>query len=826
MSAATNTLVIVESPAKAKTITKYLGKGYTVLASYGHIRDLPSKNDAVRPDDDFTMEWEINSRGKNQIKEIQEALKSSSALVLATDPDREGEAISWHITEILRQKKALKDKRVERIVFHEITPSAIEKALAHPRSIDNHLVDAYLARRALDYLVGFSVSPVLWRKLPGSRSAGRVQSVALRLIAEREKDIELFVSQEYWSIHVTLKTKDDKEFEAKLATLDGKKIDKFDWSSKDQAHAVLDKIKSYATYTVSSLDKKNQKRHPSPPFTTSTLQQEASRKLGFSASRTMRIAQRLYEGVKIGSQTIGLITYMRTDSVVISQSAMDAVRTMILSQFGAPYVPPAPRFFKTKAKNAQEAHEAIRPTDFTLLPDQASRYLDNDQAKLYTLIWRRAVASQMSPGEVELVRADLTSPDGFATVFATGTTLLFDGYLKLYQEGKDEEEETTGTLPLLTMGDPTTKLHDRADQHFTQPPPRYTEASLVKRLEELGIGRPSTYATIIQVLLDRDYVRLDKKRFIPEGRGRVVTAFLENYFNQYVQYSFTADLENKLDDIANGELPWKSVLKTFWQRLHTDVEDTKKLKISDVLDILTAALEPFLWPPTAPDYNPDNPRLCPGCKKGNLSLKVGRYGAFVGCSDYPDCTYIRSLGASGTDLEAARAELQGAAGDAEQWPKHLGTSPDGLEVTLRKGPYGLYVQMGDASTAAPAKQAKTPGKSGAKAKAVAKPKRASLLPGQNPATFTLEQALTLLSLPREVATDPETGHPVLAGLGRFGPYLKVDTTFYSLPKGEDILTLSPQRALEILAQKRLEPKKPPRGGGFKRTVTKTRGKKA
>lgn len=775
----TQSVVIVESPAKAKTINKYLGSNYTVLSSYGHVRDLPSKNGSVNPDKDFSMLWEVNPKGKSQIKSIQDALKNADNLLLATDPDREGEAISWHIYEILKKKKALVGKDIQRIVFHEITPTAIKEALEHPRFIDEDLVDAYLARRALDYLVGFSLSPILWRKLPGSRSAGRVQSVSLKLIAERENEIELFRSQEYWSLHVLLKPASGKQFEAQLSALDGKKVEKFQWKTKEEAHKLLDRLKGYETYTVSNLEKNQQKRNPSPSFTTSTLQQEASRKLGFPTYKTMNVAQKLYEGIKVDAQTIGLITYMRTDNVNISTSATQAARSMIKENWGDTYIPSSPRFFKSKAKNAQEAHEAIRPTDFSLSPEKAAAYLDADQLKLYTLIWKRSVASQMSCAQFEQVRVKFLSPDQYATLSASGSTLVFDGFLKLYKEGKDEDEEENFTLPPLTNGATLEKVKDRADQHFTQPPPRYTEASLVKKMEELGIGRPSTYSNIIKVLIDRQYVKLEKKRFIPESRGRVVTSFLENYFTQFVQYSFTANLEDKLDDISNGKLNWKDILAQFWKSLCQNVKEAEKLKISDVLDVLTTALEPFLWPKENPEEAID--RLCPKCKTHKLSLKVGKFGAFIGCENYPTCNYTRKL--SETEEEKNEASEQE---EDSPWPRLLGKADTGAEITIRKGPYGFYVQM--------EKLEKSKGK----------PKRAGIPKNYDPLTFSLEEATSLLSLPRELAIDPQTNELIYAGLGRFGPYLKVENTFYSLPKNEDILTIDATKALTILEEKRKE----------------------
>jgi len=580
-------VVVVESPAKAKTINKYLGGNYTVLASYGHVRDLPAKDGSVRPDDDFAMSWEVDGRAEKRLKEIAHALKDADHLYLATDPDREGEAISWHVREILRQRKALEGVDVKRVVFNEVTKSAVQEAFSHPREIDRDLVDAYLARRALDYLVGFTLSPVLWRKLPGSRSAGRVQSVALRLICERESEIEAFKPREYWTVEVEFRTSDGQTFAARLTHLDGKRLDKFDLDSEAKAKAAVAAILAEPGFAVTSVEKKQLRRHPPPPFTTSTLQQEASRKLGLGAQRTMRIAQRLYEGVDIGGETVGLITYMRTDGVALSGEAIEAARRLIEGSYGAQYRPASPRVYKSPAKNAQEAHEAIRPTDLFRRPAQVARHLDADALKLYELIWKRAVASQMESALLDQVAVDIAGPSGKTVLRATGTTIVFDGFLTLYHEDRDDpdEDEENRRLPALAEKMPLARGTVTPEQHFTQPPPRYSEASLVKKLEELGIGRPSTYASIIQVLQDRKYVRLDKRRFVPEERGRIVTAFLTNFFDRYVQYGFTADLENQLDEISDGRNNWRAVLAAFWRDFSPAVAETKELAI----DIMVAS---------------------------------------------------------------------------------------------------------------------------------------------------------------------------------------------------------------------------------------------
>jgi DNA topoisomerase I len=781
-------VVIVESPAKAKTINKYLGKGYKVLASYGHVRDLPRKDGSVRPDEDFAMSWEVQDKAAKRLSAIEKAVEGAEHLYLATDPDREGEAISWHVREVLKKRKLLKGVDVKRVVFNEVTKSAVLEAFRHPRELNHELVDAYLARRALDYLVGFTLSPVLWRKLPGSKSAGRVQSVALRLICERESEIEAFKPREYWSIEVEFQTPSGERFAARLTHLDGKKLDKFDLGDEATARAAADRILRQQSYAVAAIEKKQIRRNPPPPFTTSTLQQEASRKLGFGASRTMRVAQGLYEGVDIAGDTVGLITYMRTDGVAMSSEAIAAARDLIEKQYGADYRPDEFRVYKTQAKNAQEAHEAIRPTDMFGRPEKVAADLDPDQLRLYELIWKRAVASQMSQAVIDQVAVDIASPDGALQFRATGSTMVFDGFLTLYREDEDdtEQDDENRRLPPLAERDKLARGTVDPQQHFTQPPPRYTEASLVKKLEELGIGRPSTYASIIQVLQDRNYVRLDKKRFIPEDRGRVVTAFLESFFRRYVEYNFTADLENQLDDISDGRVAWQKVLQDFWRDFSTAVAGTKDLSITQVLDTLDDDLGPHFFPPTADGRDP---RLCPGCNNGRLSLKLGKYGAFIGCANYPDCRYTRALAIeNGNGYGNGGQELAG--------PRDLGVDPanNNLAVTVRKGPYGYYVQR-DAPSADE------------------KPKRMGLPKGVAPTEIDLAHALKLLSLPREVGLHPETGKPIIAAIGMYGPYVKHEKLYKSVRGDDDVLTIGLDRAVALLA----EPKK-----GGRRTPTPLR----
>lgn len=764
--------VVVESPAKAKTINKYLGKDYKVLASFGHVRDLPSKDGSVLPEEDFKMIWEMDSDGKKRIKDIADATKGSDELILATDPDREGEAISWHVLDVLNAKRGvMKDVKVKRVVFNEITKSAVLTAMENPRDIDNALVDAYLARRALDYLVGFNLSPVLWRKLPGSRSAGRVQSVSLRLICDRELEIEQFKSEEYWTIEAKLQNSDTKKFDARLNLLDGKKIQKFTLTNEGDATAAKTQIEA-ATFSVASVESKPANRYPSPPFTTSTLQQEASRKLGFNAQRTMRCAQKLYEGINIGGETVGLITYMRTDGVSIAQEALMSARSVIGSVYGADYVPAKPRFYKSKAKNAQEAHEAVRPTDLSRLPKHVASKLDEDQRRLYELIWKRTIASQMAEARMERTTADILSEDGKLGLRATGSVQIFDGFLTLYQEGKDDEsdDENGKRLPKLTKGEDINKDKIEANQHFTEPPPRFSEASLVKKMEELGIGRPSTYASVLTVLRDRNYVIMDKNRFIPEDKGRIVIAFLENYFAKYVEYDFTAGLEDQLDEVSDGKVAWKKVLADFWVEFSNAIADTKELRISEVLETLNQVLAPFIFPEKE---DGSDHRACPKCADGKLSLKTSRYGAFIGCSHYPECAYTRKMNNGNGDAE-------------DDGTKVLGTDPEtAMEITVRSGRFGPYIQLGE-----PVEKEK--------------PKRSSIPKGMNPDSVDLEKALKLLSLPRTVGDHPEDGKVIKAAIGRFGPYLSHAGLFASIKDPEELFSIGINRAVDLLAEAKLK----------------------
>ena len=764
-------IVIVESPAKAKTVNKYLGPGYRVLASYGHVRDLPSKNGSVLPDKDFEMHWDVEPKAAKRLDEIAKAVKGANKLILATDPDREGEAISWHVLQVLDRKKALRGVPVERVVFNAVTKEAVLDAMRHPRTIDGPLVNAYLARRALDYLVGFTLSPVLWRKLPGARSAGRVQSVALRLVCDRELEIEQFKPQEYWTIIAELATGKNETFQARLFSADGKKLDKFDIADAATAERLKAALEG-GRFVVSNIESKSQRRNPAAPFTTSTLQQEASRKLGFSPRHTMQLAQRLYEGVDLGGESEGLITYMRTDGVQIVPEAIAAARRLVTRLYGDRYVPSSPREYETKAKNAQEAHEAIRPTDFSKDPESVSRYLEDDAARLYKLIWQRTLASQASSAEIErtTVDIDVTGKDGkHYGVRATGSVIRFDGFLRIYEEGIDDAVGDDGALPALTKGEALDPRKIEAKQHFTEPPPRYTEATLIKKMEELGIGRPSTYATTLNVLRDREYVRLEKKRLYPEDKGRLVTAFLESFFRRYVEYDFTADLEEKLDLISAGKLEWKDVLRDFWREFIAAVNDIGDLRIAQVLEALNELLGPHIFP--EPQDGGDS-RACPSCGNGRLSLKVGKFGAFIGCSNYPECRYTRQL----ADTNGEKASLAGEA-------KVLGTDPEtGLEVTLRTGRFGPYVQLGESN-------------------GEEKPKRASIPKGTDPEHIDLERALALLALPREVGLHPETGKPIVAGFGRYGPYVQHDGKYASLSAPEEVFEIGINRAVSLLAEK-------------------------
>ena len=756
-------VVVVESPAKAKTINKYLGSDYIVLASYGHVRDLPSKDGSVQPDDDFAMSWEVDSKAAKRLADIADAMKGADTLILATDPDREGEAISWHVLEVLRKKKVLKTANIQRVVFNAITKSAVTEAMKNPRDIDMELVDAYLARRALDYLVGFTLSPVLWRKLPGSRSAGRVQSVALRLVVDREIEIEAFRTQEYWTVEGTVNAGSDP-FMARLVKYDGKKLGKFDLPNEATAQAARGAVAAGA-FTVTAVEKKPAKRSPAPPFTTSTLQQEASRKLGFSAQRTMQAAQKLYEGIDIGGETVGLITYMRTDGIQSAPEALVEARQVIAGRFGGEYVPEAPRYYKTKAKNAQEAHEAIRPTSLSRNP--GSLRLESDLGRLYELIWKRMIASQMESARIERTTIDMETSDGRTGLRANGQVVLFDGYLAVYEEGRDDEnDEDGGRLPMVKDGASAKVIEARADQHFTEPPPRYSEASLVKKMEELGIGRPSTYASILTVLRERDYVRMEKNRFIPEDKGRLVTAFLEQFFRRYVEYDFTAALEEKLDLVSAGELEWKQLLRDFWKDFHAAVGEIGDLRVTHVLDALNIALGPHIFPQKE---DGSDPRACPTCGVGQLSLKTGKFGAFIGCSNYPECRFTRTLANSEGD------------GDAENADRELGNHPVTEQpVWLKIGRFGPYVEMPEGD----------------------KLKRSSLPKGWTPASIDLEKALRLLSLPREVGIHPEDNAVILAGIGRYGPYVQHSGTYANLESAEEVFEVGLNRAVTVLAEKR------------------------
>ena len=803
----TKNVVVVESPAKAKTINKYLGNDYVVIASYGHVRDLPAKNGSVIPENQFSMIWETDSRGERQINEIASALKGAENLYLATDPDREGEAISWHVQQALEDKKVLKNTSVQRIVFHEITKQAVSQAMQHPRAINSSLVEAYLARRALDYLVGFTLSPVLWRKLPGSRSAGRVQSVALRLIVEREQEIEAFITQEYWTISASLLTPSNQGFTARLTHFQGKKLEKFDIPNSEKANQICKELTTH-DLEVDNIEKKQTKRHPAPPFITSTLQQEAARKLGFSASRTMQIAQKLYEGITIAGETTGLITYMRTDSVQLAQEAIVEARNFLKKSYGDNYVPPSPRQFKSKSKNAQEAHEAIRPTQLSRRPQEVAAYLDENQLKLYELIWKRTLASQMESALFDQVSIDITDKSKKTIFRANGSTQVFDGFLRLYQEGVDEGSEADdddSILPAMNQGESLSKKSIDPLQHFTQPPPRFTEASLVKKLEELGIGRPSTYASLIQVLQDRDYVKLEKRQFIPEDRGRLVTSFLTHFFKKYVEYDFTASLEEQLDEISSGQRPWRQVMDSFWKDFHATVEATQPLRITEVIEKLEEDLDCYLFQGLSKEK-----RICPLCNQGHVSLKLGRFGAFLGCSNYPECKHTRPIGQGNDHSE----------GSTDSEPVTVGHDPDTKEtITLRKGPYGVYLQWDPlpGQTAAveieePEKAEQKVKKKPSKKKATAKPKpkRISIPNGFSSGDITLEIALKLKDLPKDIGINPDTNLPMVVGIGRFGPYIKHGTSFVSIPKTINVLEITSEEAREVIEKKLKQPAKEPR----------------
>ncbi len=775
-------LVIVESPSKAKTINKYLGKDYYVMASFGHIRDVPSKSGAVDVENNFALTWESNDRSKKHVSDIITQAKKAEEVLLATDPDREGEAIAWHIADVLHEKK-LNKVPLKRVVFYEITKTAVNAAISAPRNINDDLVNAYKARRTLDYLMGFTLSPVLWRKLPGSRSAGRVQSVALKLVAERENEIEMFEPQEYWSIDGEFFKEVKHPFNAQLALYKGEKLEKFSFTNEKESANVVENLKGL-NYSVETLEKKKAQRKPQAPFTTSTMQQEASKRLGFGAARTMRVAQKLYEGIDINGTTQGLITYMRTDSVNLAAEAVNNIRGYINSNFAKEYMPAKAITYATKSKNAQEAHEAIRPTNVSLAPAEVKPFLDADQFRLYELIWKRAVACQMTNAQYDRLTVWIAASEGDHKFKATGSTLRFDGFLTLYNDTKDSDSGTgfaDSLLPPLNEGDVLTLKDLVGNQHFTQPPARYTEASLIKTLEEKGIGRPSTYASIIQVLQDRNYVTLDKKRFFSTDRGRLVAAFLNHYFTSYVDYDFTANLEEDLDKISNGDTNYLGVLKKFWKGLDEVSKEALKLKTSEMLEVLNNDLAFILFP-----KNEDGTfdRSCKACGKGTLSLKVGKFGAFIGCSDYPECKFTRPFDKEDTSAEAAP--------QAED--KVLGAHPETQkDVLLKRGPYGWYVET-----------------------EFDKVKRVTLPKDLIPDEVNLDTATFLLTLPRTLGQHPETGKDVKINNGRFGPYAQHQKTFASLGKKYSLFEVTFDEALELVEAKEKSPAKK----AVKRTTTK------
>ena len=760
-------LVIVESPAKAQTINKYLGQDYKVIASIGHIRDLPSKDGAVLPEDDFKMSWEMHKDKEKVINEITGQLKLADTLILATDPDREGEAISWHLKEILNSKKTVLEKPIQRVVFNEITKTAVLNAMKSPREINAELVEAYLARRALDHLIGFSISPILWRKLPGSKSAGRVQSVALKLICEREIEIEKFNIEEYWSISSIFLKQSNEEFPARLTTINHKKLAKMDIKNENEANLALKQVNE-SNFHISKIEKKRVRRNPLAPYTTSTLQQDASNKLGFGASRTMRIAQKLYEGLNLGSETTGLITYMRTDGVQLSSQAIQELRNEITNRHGKSFIPEKPRVYKSKAANAQEAHEAIRPTQIQRDPESISDYLDAEQLKLYDLIWKRTISSQMQSAELDETSATISNDDSSILFRANGSQVFFPGFF-VYRDREDDK-----ILPILNEKEKLDLKKVDSEQHFTQPPPRYTDASLVKKMEELGIGRPSTYASILQVLINRNYVEKEKGKHIPQERGRILTAFLNNFFGKYIQYDFTADLEKKLDNVSDGKLSYKSLLKEFWDGFKPHLDKMSELERDKILEALESELTELFFPNDTSDDNGQPNRKCPTCSNGKLGLELGKYGAFIGCSNYPECKFTKQI--------ANHQNNDGNITNDNFMPDNdgvLGLDPEtGLKVIIKKGPYGIYLQLGEEK----------------------KPKRTSIPKLVQPNTIDLKKALAFLSLPRLIGKHPETNQEILAGIGRYGPYLKYDINFISIPADETVISIGLNHAVVLIGE--------------------------
>ena len=775
-------LVIVESPAKAKTINKYLGSDYTVLASYGHIRDLPSKNGSVDPENDFKMIWEVDSFSKKYLKEITDSAKDSKKIILATDPDREGEAIAWHVKEFLEEKKLLKDKEVERVVFNEITKKAVTNGIDNPRKIEPHLVDAYMARRALDYLVGFNISPILWTKLPGSKSAGRVQSVALRLLTEREQEIEVFQPKEFWTLNIIFKNNKNEKINTTISQLDGNKVEKFSFKNKQDINDALSKIKN-KKYNITDISSKTYNRNPSGPFTTSTLQQTASSKLGFGASRTMQIAQRLYQGIDIEGETVGLITYMRTDGTNISKDAITSFRDFIMQNYGDKYLPEQPlNYSGKKAKNAQEAHEAIRPTEIIRKPEDMKKYLSTDQYKLYNLIWSRSLSSQMQSAKFDRKTITINSDDDKNIFKASGSTLKFDGFLKLYKIDENDDDNEN-ILPDVEKGDVIFEDHI-GEQHYTQPPPRYSEASLVKKLEELGIGRPSTYASIISVIANRGYADINNKRFFPTDRGKLLSAFLEKLFTKYVDYDFTAKLEDQLDDITSGKENWIKVLENFWKDFNSNVSGVKEKRTREVLDLLNESLGSLIFE-VDKDGNID--RKCKLCESGQLSLKNSfRGGAFIGCSNYPDCKFTRPLSKSKAAQQLTLAE-----------PKFIGKNDKGKDIFLKNGRFGPYLQFEKEIIE---ENEKTKKKKRKLKKEENNLKNVSIPKGIEIENINLEKAKYLCSLPLSLGKNPENDKDITVNVGRFGPYLKCENKSARLENVDELFTIGLNRAVTLIAE--------------------------